>query len=90
MKTYKYTDETNRVVHIIDEDGKSRSSCLASTVEEGNILPADPPTAEQLVAEASRQKIKQDFAAHKKTYPTPATVGVLAERVKLLEQLLGV
>jgi hypothetical protein len=32
MKTYQYTDETNTVVHVFDEDGISRSSCLVSTV----------------------------------------------------------
>ena len=43
MKTYKYTDETNKVVHVIDEDGKSRMSCLASVLEKGTeIEPADP------------------------------------------------
>ena len=44
MKTYKYTDDTNQVVHVIDEDGKSRMSCLASVLEEGiEIEPADIP-----------------------------------------------
>ena len=42
MKTYKYTDDTNQVVHVIDEDGKSRMSCLASVLEDVTIEPADP------------------------------------------------
>lgn len=43
MKTYKYTDATNKVVHVIDEDGISRISGLLSIVPEGEtILPADP------------------------------------------------
>lgn len=32
MTTYKYTDETNTVVHVIDEDGISRSSCMVSDI----------------------------------------------------------
>lgn len=41
MKTYKYIDD--RVVAVIDEDGVSRMSMLASAVPEGEaILPADP------------------------------------------------
>lgn len=55
MKTYKYTDATNSVVHVIDEDGVSRMSMLASLVPEGNTpLPADvppPPTPAQQLAQ---------------------------------------
>jgi hypothetical protein len=41
MKTYKYITDT--VVAVIDEDGISRMSMLASAVpEEETILPADP------------------------------------------------
>ena len=44
MKTYKYTDATNTVVHVIDEDGISRMSMLASALPEGTVVePADPP-----------------------------------------------
>lgn len=51
MRTYKYTDATNTVVHIIDEDGKSRESCLADVVPDGDeILPADTPSAAEIVA----------------------------------------
>lgn len=46
MTIYKYTDSTASVVHIIDDDGVSRGSCLASAVPPVKpILPADPPTA---------------------------------------------
>ena len=49
MKTYKYTDATNQVVHIIDEDGLSRGSCLASSLPEVTaILPADVPPIAQV------------------------------------------
>jgi hypothetical protein len=49
MKTYKYTDSTNTVVHVIDVDGISRSSCLASTLEDGaKILPCEPPSTDEL------------------------------------------
>lgn len=41
---YKYTDSTNTVVHVIDADGISRSSMLASALSEGaEIQPADLP-----------------------------------------------
>lgn len=46
MKTYQYIDETSEIVSVIDEDGKSRMSMLASEVPQGNpILPyvAPPP-----------------------------------------------
>ena len=43
MMSYKYTDATNTVVHIIDEDGISRRSMLAEFAPEGATpLPADP------------------------------------------------
>lgn len=43
MTTYKYTDSTNSVVHIIDADGVSRSSMFASALPAGTkVLPADP------------------------------------------------
>jgi len=44
VKTYKYTDATNTVVHVIDEDGISRMSMLASELPEGNVPdPYTPP-----------------------------------------------
>lgn len=46
MKTYKYTDATNAVVHVIDEDGISRMSMLASALPPETVIePADPPPA---------------------------------------------
>lgn len=46
MKTYRYTSPSNDVVSVIDEDGISRMSMLASLVPEGEaILPyVAPPT----------------------------------------------
>lgn len=46
MKTYQYTSPENTVVAVIDEDGISRMSMLASLVPEGKtILPyVAPPT----------------------------------------------
>jgi hypothetical protein len=39
---YKYTDSTNTVVHVIDDDGTSRGSMLATALPEGaEVLPAD-------------------------------------------------
>lgn len=44
MQTYKYTDATNTVVHVIDEDGISRMSMLASVLPEGAVVePYTPP-----------------------------------------------
>lgn len=45
MTTYKYTDSTNTVVHVIDDDGISRSSCLASILPEGAVIEpyVEPP-----------------------------------------------
>lgn len=44
MKTYQYTSPENTVVAVIDEDGKSRMSMLASEVPEGEpILPYVAP-----------------------------------------------
>lgn len=46
MKTYQYTSQENTVVHVIDEDGISRMSMLASAVPDGaEILPYDAPSA---------------------------------------------
>lgn len=43
MTAYQYTDSTEQVVHVIDDDGISRMSMLASAVPEGaQILPAEP------------------------------------------------
>lgn len=45
MKTYQYTSPENTVVAVIDEDGISRMSMLASLVPEGEaVLPYAPPT----------------------------------------------
>ena len=46
MKTYRYTDATNTVVHVIDADGISRGSMLASALPQGTqVLPfVAPPT----------------------------------------------
>jgi hypothetical protein len=45
MTTYKYTDATNTVVHVIDEDGISRMSMLASALPADTVIdPADPTT----------------------------------------------
>lgn len=53
MKTYKYTDNSNTVAHVIDEDGVSRSSCLSSVLPAGvEILPADAPTQSERIASA--------------------------------------
>lgn len=50
MTTYKYTDATNTVVHVIDDDGISRSSMLATLVPEGEQIEPYVPTAAELNA----------------------------------------
>lgn len=50
MKTYKYTNTSNTVVHIIDDDGISRSSCLASTLPEGSVVEPYAQTSADLNA----------------------------------------
>lgn len=47
MRSYKYTDDSNDVVHVIDEDGISRMSMLASAVppDEDGVLPEMLPAA---------------------------------------------
>lgn len=56
MKTYKYTDTTNTVVHVIDEDGISRMSMLASALPEGTVIePADPPPPVVITSVTMRQ-----------------------------------
>jgi len=61
MKTYQYTDESNTVVHIFDEDGISRSSCLVSVIADwiadGNTPEpyVPPPGAEREAAKAARE-----------------------------------
>jgi len=64
MKTYKYTDATNTAVHVIDEDGKSRMSMLATEVSEGNTPePADiPPEPTYQELRASAYPPAADFA----------------------------
>lgn len=59
MKTYQYTSPENTVVAVIDEDGISRMSMLASLVPEGEaILPyVAPPTP--VPTEVTRRQAKQ-------------------------------
>ena len=38
MITYQYTDASNMVVHVIDEDGVSRMSMLASVLPEDAVI----------------------------------------------------
>lgn len=55
MKTYKLLDSDT--VAIFDEDGISRSSCLLSAVpDDAVILPADPPTKEELKARVTAKR----------------------------------
>lgn len=50
MTTYKYTDVTNTVVHVIDDDGISRSSMLATLVPDNEAIEAYVPTTAELNA----------------------------------------
>jgi len=40
VKTYKYTDESNTVVQVFDEDSISRMSMIASALPEGTVIDA--------------------------------------------------
>ena len=46
MTTYQYTSPENTVVAVIDDDGISRSSCIASILPEGTVIEpyVAPPT----------------------------------------------
>lgn len=44
MTTFKYTDTTHSVVHVIDDDGISRMSMLATLIPEGAVVAAEDPT----------------------------------------------
>lgn len=63
MTTWKYTDATQLIVSRTSQDGRCESALVTSTevqkwLSEGNTpLPADPPTSEELAAEARRQAI---------------------------------
>ena len=53
MKTYQFTSAESTVVAVIDEDGISRMSMLASALPEGvDVLPyvAPPPVVPQVLA----------------------------------------
>lgn len=64
MKTYQYTSPEQTVVAVIDEDGISRMSMLASLVPEGEaILPyVEPPEALQAEIVAATQARLDAFA----------------------------
>ena len=52
MKTYRYTDETNQVVFVIEEDGSCYLSMIATAVPEDAIIEpyvAPPPPIPQTV-----------------------------------------
>lgn len=56
MKTYRYTSAQNAVVHVIDEDGISRESMLASLLEPDTvILPYVPAAKAPPVSVSARQ-----------------------------------
>ncbi len=64
MKTYKYTDAANTVVHVIDADGISRMSMLASVLPEGTeVQPADPPPSVQPAVDPV-EKLREFLAAN--------------------------
>ena len=59
MKTYQYLNAENTVVAVIDDDGISRSSCLASALPKGTVIEpyvAPPPAP---VLEVSPRQIRQ-------------------------------
>ena len=67
MKTYRYTDESNSVVAVYDEDGASRSSRLASEVPAGSdILQAlEPDPAAAALSEIISLEIAAQVASQR-------------------------
>lgn len=60
MKTYRYTDATNTVAAVFDDDGISRMSVLASTLPDGTeilsyVEPPLTPEQQREQAKAARQ-----------------------------------
>ena len=63
MTTYKYTDATNTVVHVIDEDGISRMSMLVSALPDNTLIePADHVASEPVIDPV--EKLKAFIAAN--------------------------
>ena len=87
MATYKYTDATNQVVHVIDDDGISRSSCLASTLSEGSVIePADPvvqPDPTTLPANINQYEWEN---VNNAVLLMQETIGLLTTRIATLEK----
>ena len=69
MKTYRYTSPANDVVAVIDEDGMSRSSTLASALPEGvEVLPHVPSQAELIAAYTEALTRHLDKTAQSRRY----------------------
>lgn len=58
MTNYKFTDETRRVVHVIDSDGKSRQSMLVSTLPPDVIVLDPDPVPVEIPQTISRLQAK--------------------------------
>lgn len=64
MTTYQYINKEHTVVAIIDDDGVSRGSCLASTLPDGTQIGSFEQSASEFSAAvvSSVQKSLDDFA----------------------------
>lgn len=69
MTTYRYTNATNEVVHVIDDDGVSRSSTLASALPEWvEVLPYVPSQSELIAAYTEALTRHLDKTAQSRRY----------------------
>lgn len=79
MKTYQYTSPENTVVAVIDEDGISRMSMLASEVPQGaEILPYQPTQSELIRNFTDALTRHLDAVAQSKNYDNRITCAVRA------------
>ena len=92
MITYKYTDSTNTVVHVIDGDGISRSSMLISALPESTeILPADLPDhrlailsqIEELEASITQRRLREALLTGDTSFIDSVDAQIAALRAQL-------
>lgn len=90
MTTYRYTNSLNNVVFVIDDDGISRSSCLASTLPEGTVIEAYTPTAAELNAPiyAQLDELDKKLIRPMSEGETERVAEIVAQKQALRDQLV--
>jgi hypothetical protein len=87
VKTYKYTNSANTTVHIIEEDEKSYSSCLASILPEGTeIIPSDPVVTSdpERIAALWQAAHEYEYASISGSAIGLVTIGIMTGKPKCL------